>query len=226
MKKRNQKTILIADNDQLLAGVLRRKLQSYGFQVKISFSKASTLYKIREGIGDVICLSDNIAEHTEDIKEIFSSGGVNCKYILLTKDRESQKIVTYFKAGADDVLSKPFTPEELGIRVQNTLRMRQKQEEERIVKGIYTLFIRAQKLTIGSHLLFLTQKECILTEQLLITDGVVTSEQLLQALKRANFSTTLNNLRVSMSRLRFKAEIKTGYSLFKYRRGVGYFLLS
>jgi DNA-binding response OmpR family regulator len=113
---------LIVDDDRVLADVLAFTLRREGFQVIQAHDGAAALERWSEEQPDLIVLDVNMPRLDgfavcQRIRE-----RDNTPIILLTVRGEEDDIVYGLNAGADDYVTKPFSPRQLVARVHAVLR--------------------------------------------------------------------------------------------------------
>ncbi|MEE2526812.1 response regulator [Hyphobacterium sp. HN65] len=117
-------TILVADDDELLVGLLEHRLSAKGYNVISASDGVSALERIRAEMPDLVVLDammpalDGFAvlsriKSDDEIRDI--------PVIMLTALSGQSDIVTALDKGAADYLVKPFLPEELLRRITRSL---------------------------------------------------------------------------------------------------------
>jgi DNA-binding response OmpR family regulator len=114
--------VLIVDDDQVLADVLAFTMRRAGFQVIQAYDGEAALERWTEGQPDLIVLDVNLPR---------LDGFAVCRRIreqadtpilLLTVRDEEDDIVHGLELGADDYITKPFSPRQLVARAHAVLR--------------------------------------------------------------------------------------------------------
>jgi diguanylate cyclase (GGDEF)-like protein len=132
--------ILIADDNQGLARLLGTVLTEAGYHVHAVSSAEEALAAVREVRPDLILLEVDMTgdsafhacrtikqdPHTSDIPVLF-----------VTSRRNQRDIITGFRAGGQDYVSKPYTPEELLARIQTHLALRRAQKKLKASEARY-----------------------------------------------------------------------------------------
>ncbi len=118
-------TILLIDDDPRLRDILRANFEVVGFQVLDALDAESALAALDRGRPDAIVL---------DVVPVASDGpgvverlrrhphGSHCPLIVLTPRMHADEAVRSLEAGADDVVTKPFAPEEVLARVRGRIK--------------------------------------------------------------------------------------------------------
>ncbi|MCJ7483187.1 MAG: response regulator transcription factor [Thermodesulfovibrionales bacterium] len=117
-----RRRILIVDDEERMIRFIRMNLEHDGFQVAEAFNGKQAIQRIRDVTPDLILLDVMMPdldgfEVLETIRE-FS----NVPVIMLTAKGEEDDRVRGLENGADDYITKPFSPRELVSRVKAVLR--------------------------------------------------------------------------------------------------------
>jgi len=115
--------ILIVEDDRDIALGLEEDLSRHGFQVELVGDGEKALCRGREGHWDLIILDLMLPQKDGfDVCKELRLSGINTPIIMLTaKTHEAEKIFG-LEIGADDYITKPFSPRELRARIQAVLR--------------------------------------------------------------------------------------------------------
>src|SRR3984957_5132642 len=124
-KRERMKRVLVLEDDKDIGELLRYNLEKDGFQVQSSGDGASGLAQIRKAQPDLLVLDLMLPKLSglEICKEVRKDVSLNRLPILIltAKGEESDRIVG-LELGADDYVTKPFSPRELAARVKALLR--------------------------------------------------------------------------------------------------------
>jgi len=117
--------ILVADDETDVVNLISQNLRTAGFQVSNAIDGASALSKARSErpalvVLDVMMPGLTGFEVCKQLKGDPSTEGISV--LLLTAKTEEIDRILGFELGADDYLTKPFSPRELVLRVQSILR--------------------------------------------------------------------------------------------------------
>ncbi|UCF38665.1 MAG: response regulator transcription factor [Acidobacteriota bacterium] len=115
--------ILIVEDDADLAFGLSDDLQVEGYSVEVVSDGEAALERVREEQWDLILLDVMLPRKDgfEVCRELRRSGGREPIIILTAKTQEAEKVLG-LELGADDYITKPFSPRELRARVKAVLR--------------------------------------------------------------------------------------------------------
>jgi DNA-binding response OmpR family regulator len=116
------KLILIVDDEPRMIKFIRLNLELEGYRVGEASNGLEALDKVRQEIPDLVLLDVmmpemNGFETLERIREIS-----NVPVIMLTVKAEEEDKVRGLELGADDYVTKPFSPRELSSRIKAVLR--------------------------------------------------------------------------------------------------------
>lgn len=116
------KTILVVDDEERMARFIRLNLEHDGFRVVEAYRGMQALQQYRDSLPDLILLDIMMPdidgfEVLSMLREIS-----NVPVIMLTAKGEEDDRVRGLELGADDYVTKPFSPRELVSRVRAVLR--------------------------------------------------------------------------------------------------------
>ena len=114
--------ILVVDDERRMVGFIRLNLEQDGFEVIEAFNGTDALNRLRDSLPDLILLDVMMPdidgfEVLRTIREISQ-----VPVIMLTAKGEEDDKVKGLELGADDYVTKPFSPRELVSRVKAVLR--------------------------------------------------------------------------------------------------------
>src|SRR5690242_3406087 len=116
--------VLIADDDTVVRDVVRRYLERDGMDVSIAHDGNEALRLLDTEQIDVAVL-DVMMPGSDGLslcRDLRREGDFSMPVILLTALGEEDDRIAGLEAGADDYLTKPFSPRELALRVRSLLR--------------------------------------------------------------------------------------------------------
>ena len=122
--------ILVVDDERRMVGFIRLNLEQDGFEVIEAYNGTEALDRLRDSLPDLILLDVMMPdidgfEVLRMIREIS-----HVPVIMLTAKGEEDDKVKGLELGADDYVTKPFSPRELVSRVKAVLRRGSTFEEE------------------------------------------------------------------------------------------------
>lgn len=134
--------ILLAEQDKDIASITKNYLVSRGYSVLITFNgEEALLYFQKERLDFVLVDVDipviNGFELVEEIKKL----NRDIPVIFLGADKHQDEIIKGFNVGADDFISRPFSMEELSMRIEAIhKRVKTHEKAQHFFKiGSYTL---------------------------------------------------------------------------------------
>ena len=118
----NKINILLVEDERGISKIMKSYLENDGYNVFQAFDGKSALYVFENEDIDLILLDLMIPEISgEDlIKEIRNKS--NVPVIMVTAKVNEDDIINGLKLGADDYVTKPFSPKELMQRIKTVLR--------------------------------------------------------------------------------------------------------
>jgi DNA-binding response OmpR family regulator len=115
--------ILIVEDDPAIALGLEDDLALEGYQVEIAQDGSAGLTRAREGAFDLVLLDVMLPKKDgfEVCRELRRGGSKVAIIMLTAKTRDAEKVLG-LEVGADDYVTKPFSPAELRSRIKAVLR--------------------------------------------------------------------------------------------------------
>ena len=221
------KKILIVDDEESIVTLLKYNIEQAGFKTDVAYTGLECLKKASEQSFDLIVLDLMLpeVEGTEVCRRLREQH-VDTPILMLTaKDDEHDKILG-LELGADDYLTKPFSPKEVVARIRAILRRTIRTEKNVSLIKIGDLFIypKRYEVVVKDETLTFTRKEFELLLYLVEHKGKVLSrEQLLKAVWDYDFVGDTRIVDVHIGHLREKIEpIKKEPIYIKTIRGLGY----
>ena len=223
------KRVLLIEDDRDIVELVRYNLEREGFQVASAMDGASGLAQIRKTPPDILLLDLMLPKLSglDICKEIRRDTTLNkLPILMLTARGEEADRVVGLEMGADDYVTKPFSPRELGARVKALLRRTEPMNEPRRVIESRGLSIdpSSYRVTRDTKPVTLSTLEFRLLYYLATRPNRVFSrDQLLDAVWGTERFVTPRSVDVYIRRLREKVEIDADQPAFlKTVRGAGY----
>jgi DNA-binding response OmpR family regulator len=116
--------ILVADDDEILCGVVAFTLEGDGHEVACVDNGAAALERVRGESFDVLILDSMMPALSgmEVLASIKSDPAIaGLPVVMLTARHSHDDVVGALRAGAAEYVTKPFIPEELSVRVTSAL---------------------------------------------------------------------------------------------------------
>jgi len=121
-KSFSNKRILVVDDEERIVRFIRLNLEQDGFQVEEAFNGKSAMDKLRQTLPDLILLDVMLPDiEGFDVLAMIRENH-DVPIIMLTAKTEEDDRVRGLELGADDYVTKPFSPRELVSRVRAVLR--------------------------------------------------------------------------------------------------------
>lgn len=198
--------ILIAEDDERLAAALEKILKDNDYDVDVVHDGQEGLNYATVGRYDVIILDVMMPKMNgfEVTKEIRRAGISTPVMLLTARDATADKIVG-FDSGADDYMTKPFSPAELMAHLRALTRRQGEVQFERLKAGDLDLNLESYELTCGKKSIQLSFKEFSILKILMSNPGaVVSKETLIEKAWGISSSAGDNNVEAYISFLRKK----------------------
>lgn len=146
--------VLYVEDELFLGKIVKETLETRGFEVVMESDGADVMRAFEDEQPD-ICILDVMLpnrsgfELAEDIRKIND----DIPIIFLTAKTQTEDVVHGFKIGGNDYIRKPFSMEELIVRIENVLRVRKEEapadSSDSIVMGKYSFHLNKQVLSNG-----------------------------------------------------------------------------
>ncbi|MFT4415140.1 response regulator [Fredinandcohnia humi] len=228
------KKVLVVEDEQSIITLLQYNLQQAGYEVITAMDGEQGLQLAFEEKPDIIVLDLMLPkmDGIEVCKQL-RQGKSKVPILMLTaRDDEFDKVLG-LELGADDYMTKPFSPREVVARVKAILRRTSstvendtevKQNTDQIPIGSLRILPEYYEAYFNDEALELTPKEFELLVYLAKHKGrVLTRDQLLSAVWNYDFAGDTRIVDVHISHLREKIETDTKKPAFiKTIRGLGY----
>ncbi len=127
--------ILIVDDDELIRHLLQRILSRAGHQCTVSASSEEARYRLQEDVFELaLCDVEMPGESGIDLARHISGQYAEMAVIMVTGVDDPGIAVAAIEAGTYGYIIKPFHSNELVINVQNALRRRQLELDQRVYR--------------------------------------------------------------------------------------------
>lgn len=223
--------ILVVDDEPDLIELVSYNLKKEGFKVSTASDGEESLKKIREGRFDLVLLDLMLPGiHGMELCRILkgNTDTSSLPIIMLTAKGEEVDRILGLEMGADDYITKPFSPRELVARVKAVLRRAGERPVKEKVIHIGNLLINREtyQVTKGDASLNLSATEFKLLLYLGERRGrVFNRDQLLNAVWKNEVFIEPRTVDVHIRRLRTQIEDDPSNPLYiKTKRGIGYYL--
>ena len=222
--------VLYVEDELFLGKIVRESLESRGLEVIMESDGAKVIDLFKKSNPDIcvldvmlpnkdgFTLADEIRELDEEVPIIF-----------LTAKTQTEDVVKGFSLGGNDYIRKPFSMEELIVRIQNLLRNRtegtQKISGGSAVIGKYNFQLNRQVLSNGKEEKKLSYRESELLKLLYENrDKIIDRKDILNLLWGNDSFFNSRNLDVYIARLREYLKEDAAVQILTLK-GVGYRLV-
>ncbi|UJS16597.1 MAG: response regulator [Candidatus Jettenia sp.] len=218
--------ILIVDDEQDLVKLIRYHLEKDGYKVLSASNGEDALFMARRERPELVVLDLMLPgiDGLEVCKKLKTTPELTTiAIVMLTAKGEESDITVGLKLGADDYITKPFSPKELIARIQAVLRRIKTSLVKRdyIEIGNLAIDVYKHEVSIQGESIPLTLTEFKLLHQLANKPGrVFTREQLLDAVSGPEITVIDRTIDVHIASLRKK--LKSFANFIVTIRGIGY----
>jgi two-component system phosphate regulon response regulator PhoB len=218
--------ILVIDDEPDLLELVRINLKQAGYEVETAETGRDALELLRRSAPDLVVLDLMLPDvtGTEICRRMRTDPELaDLPIIMLTAKADEVDRVVGLELGADDYVTKPFSPRELTLRVRAVLRRRKPPAPptEALAHGALRLDPARHRCFVGPTEVPLTAKEFELLRTLMARPGrVLTRDQLLDEVWGTDIAVTTRTIDTHLKRLREK--LGAASDLIETVRGVGY----
>ena len=203
------KTILVVDDELKIVQLARDYLEHAGFAVLMARDGKSALASVRAEKPDLIILDLGLPELDGlDVTRALRKDS-NVPIIMLTARVEETDKLVGLELGADDYITKPFSPKELVARARAVLRRTENAvgDDEIIRAADLTLDVPRLRATLGPRMIDLTPTEFQIVAALARQPGrIFTRSQLLDAVRGVAFESYERAIDAHIKNIRRKLE--------------------
>ncbi len=220
--------VLVVEDEESFSDALSYMLRKEGFEVSVAATGTSALTEFDRTGADIVLLDLMLPEMsgTEVCRQLRQRSHV--PIIMVTaRDSEIDKVVG-LEIGADDYVTKPYSPRELVARIRAVLRRQSVDAVElsapTLAAGPVRMDVERHVVTVAGSAVQLPLKEFELLELLLRNAGrVLTRGQLIDRVWGADYVGDTKTLDVHVKRLRSKVEPEPSTPRYIVTvRGLGY----
>ena len=227
-----QKKVLLAEDETTLAHIVRDSLEERGFEVILCGNglDALRLYKDRRPHIIILDIAMPIMDGFEVAKSVRKKD-LQIPIIFLTAKSQPKDVVAGFELGANDYLKKPFSMEELIVRIQvhlekhGILQYRGSNMQQTFHFGDFIFNPHKHSLEYGLHKRQLTSRESAILDILCKHEQhVIEHHVILQEIWGSDSVFNARSLDVFISKLRKYLSKDPSVQILNVR-GVGYKLV-
>ena len=215
--------ILVVDDESAIRDLISEVLNIAGYEVSASADGLDALNQIRKNKFSAILLDVNLPKVDGfTILEKVRESAPTQPIIMLSARTEKDDVTHGLRLGADDYVRKPFSVEELLLRIENLLKRNKGATPSVLNCGPISLLEVEHKVTFNEQEVDLSPTEFNLLIILMQNQGrVLSKEKLLDVVWGLDFETSTNVVDTYISYLRKKLH-KDGFEGIKTVRGVGF----
>lgn len=219
--------ILITEDEAALVALLRYNLEKEGYEVDEAGDGQECLVKVAENPPDLILLDWMLPQLSglEVCRQLRRNPETrNTPIIMVTARAEETDRVRGLDVGADDYISKPFSPGELMARIRAVLRrIRPALVEEVLTCGDVTMDLASHRVTRGGRSIHLGPTEYRLLRYFLEHQGrVLSRDQLLDQVWGRDIFVEQRTVDVHIRRLRKALNGDSDPDIIRTVRSAGY----
>ncbi len=220
-------TVLVVEDEEPIRELVATALRFTGFKVETVGSGREALTELRNGVFDLIVLDVNLPDVDGfTICRKLRADGNQTPVVFLTARDDPADLRTGFTGGGDDYVTKPFSLEELMLRIEAVLRRTHPNQTEsvRLTCGDVVLDEDACRVWRGRDEVMLSPTEFRLLRYLMINQGrVVSKTQILDFVWDYEFAGDPAAVETYISYLRRKLDDREA-QIIRTVRGFGYSL--
>lgn len=218
--------VLVVDDDPAIRRSLERGLRLAGFAVALAGGGRPALAHVRREPTDVVVLDISMPDLDGiQVCRALREDGNDLPVLMLSALDETADRIAGLQAGGDDYLIKPFSLQELVLRLDALLRRRPPRNTDTVRVGRLVLEPASREARLDSELLVLTRREFELLEVLARNAGIVlTRDQLLERVWGYDVEVRTDAVDTFVSYLRRKLESDGRARIIHTVRGVGFVL--
>lgn len=214
--------VLVVEDESAIADLERLYLERDGFEVEVLTSGEQALAAVRQRAPVAVVLDVGLhgMDGIEVVRRLRASGDDTPVIVVTARDEEVDRVLG-LEMGADDYLTKPFSPRELVARVRAVLRRGRLHDGRDVVSiGDVELSTAQRRVSVAGTPVQLTPTEFELLAELMRNPGRIYSrEQLLREVWGYGQAVTTRTVDVHVAQVR----AKLGDALrIRTVRGVGY----
>lgn len=222
------KKVLIVEDERSIVTLIKYNVEKAGFQTDVAFDGEEAIKKFQDNEYDLIILDLMLPKIDGlEICKYIRSENKSIPILMVTALNEEEDIINGLNSGADDYITKPFSPKELVARMHAVLRRtasHEKDDETVLSVGELTIYPNKFEAFFKGEPLQLTRKEYELLVYFVRNKGMVLSrDQLLSHVWDYEIAGDTRIVDVHVARLRDKIEAdKRNPQYIKTVHGFGY----
>ena len=218
--------LLLIEDEEDIAALIKLQAEISGYKLIVEVDGLNGYRAIEREKPDLVILDIMLPGQSglDVCRKIKTNADLkNIPVIILSAKSEELDVILGLELGADDYVSKPFSPKVLFSRIRAVLRRGKETEKppQVITFGHFTLEVDRYQLRKKDKPITLTLSEFGILRRLVQSKGkVLTRNQLLDDLQNSDAFVVDRNIDVHIASLRKK--LGPNFSLIETVRGVGY----
>jgi DNA-binding response OmpR family regulator len=220
--------VILAEDELALGSIVKESLESRGFEVILCGDGQAAWECYLQAKPDVLVLDVMMPKKDGfTLAAEIRKTDVHTPILFLTSKRQAEDVVKGFSMGATDYIRKPFSMEELIVRIKAHLDRKggQPQQSDWLPLGNYTFHSKRQLLKLDAKEITLTSRESLLLELLLSRKNEITERSLiLNQIWGADDFFTARSMDVFITKLRKKLQGDPAVQILNIR-GYGFKLV-
>lgn len=218
--------ILLVEDEEDIAALVKLQAEMSGYKLHVEVDGLNGYMAIEREKPDLVLLDIMLPgqsgldvcrkmKHNADLKDI--------PVILISAKSEELDVILGLELGADDYVTKPFSPKILFSRIKAVLRRKSEPEREpkQLIFGVFSMDLDRYQIKKRDKQIALTLSEFGILKRLALNSGkVLTRNQLLDDLSNEDAFVVDRNIDVHIAALRKK--LGPNFEYIDTVRGVGY----
>ncbi len=218
--------ILYAEDEPALGKIVKESLESRGFEVFLEPDGVRALQRFHKSSPD-ICVLDIMMPNKDGFTLAGDIRGTdsNIPLLFVTAKTQTEDVVKGFALGGNDYIRKPFSMEELIVRINNLLRHKERRlsgSPAVLTIGKFSFHLQRQTLTSGKEEKKLSFRETALLQMLAENSNqIINRKEILQKIWGNDSFFNSRNLDVYITKLRQYLKEDPSVEIITIK-GVGY----
>ncbi|MEO6489073.1 MAG: response regulator transcription factor [Ferruginibacter sp.] len=217
--------VLYAEDELFLGKIVKESLESRGYEVKME-SDGNKVLSHFSGFQPAVCILDIMLPNKDGfaIAEDIRNLNKQVPIIFLTAKSQTEDLVKGFRAGGNDYIRKPFSMEELIVRIENVLKTRSIgfTDQAEVIIGAFNFQTNHQLLKYNGEEKKLSFRETELLKILYLNrDKIIDRREILNLLWGNDNFFNSRNLDVYITKLRSYLKKDSSLQIITVK-GVGY----
>ena len=202
----NGRSVLVVEDEEAIASLVRAYLERDGYRVTWAGTGAEALAELEREQPQLIVLDIGLPDGDGfDLCRRLRAGSAVPIIMLTARDEEADRVAG-LELGADDYITKPFSPRELVARIKAVLRRTDPAaQDDTLILGDVAVRADAREVRVAGHSVQLRTREFDLLAYLIENKGIVVSrDQLLDKVWGLDYSGGTRTVDVHIAQLRSK----------------------